>query len=140
MSFLFKLSTIKLRHTKDGIEMVSSEATLSQIPTLNKYNFKTEISTTFEAFQSGKMSLDFNNDILNVDLDLDLEWNSLNKRGAKLTYEVASLSIYIVGIEKVFFRTMDSNGMILFDLLKPKKEVLLFNSDIFLELFHYKRK
>jgi hypothetical protein len=32
---------------------------------------------------------------------------------------------------------MDSNGMILFDLLKPKKEVLLFNSDIFLELFHY---
>ena len=106
MSFLFKLSTIKLRHTKDGIEMVSSEATLSQIPTLNKYNFKTEISTTFEAFQSGKMSLDFNNDILNVDLDLDLEWNSLNKRGAKLTYEVASLSIYIVGIEKVFFRTM----------------------------------
>ena len=106
MSFLFKLSTIKLRHTKDGIEMVSSEATLSQIPTLNKYNFKTEISTTFEAFQSGKMSLDFNNDILNVDLDLDLEWNSLNKRGAKLTYEVASLSIYIVSIEKVFFRTM----------------------------------
>ena len=81
---------MKLVHSKDGVEVATSQIIFSHIASLSKYNLKAEVSTACETFKAAKVVLDFGEGmgLLKGDLDLNVEWNFVNKRSAKLSYEV----------------------------------------------------
>ena len=84
---------LKFTHTKDGLTMVSSEATLAKFSAQRGYEFKTEVNSIFESFKSGKVTLDLSQDIslTSGEIDLKIEWNEVNNNGAKLAYYVKHL-------------------------------------------------
>ena len=80
----------KFVHTRDGLPMISSEATLAKFSSQNGYELKAEMTSVFEVLKSGKVTLDLSRDLelLQGELDLKIQWNNDNKHGAKLAYEV----------------------------------------------------
>jgi hypothetical protein len=80
----------KFVHTRDGLPMISSEATLAKFSSQNGYELKAEMTSVFEFLKSGKLTLDLSRDLelQQGELDLKIEWNNDNKHGAKLAYEV----------------------------------------------------
>ena len=93
--FYLQFMNAKFVHTRDGLPMISSEATLAKFSSQNGYELKAEMTSVFEVLNSAKVTLDLSRDLelQQGEIDLKIEWNNDNKHGAKLAYEVRTIFI-----------------------------------------------